>query len=142
MEEIFFVVMYLFVLTLVLAIVVPLYKNHIKVTKEIINYDNFMRCFVYKTYLSKDEIIKALQVINSADELKCDVNNEESTIVFSEYGASVRYCFEVKQVEDFCVFKLEQISFVATQGNISLKLNPFITKKLNAEMVPYSKYGV
>lgn len=143
MGEIFFVICFFLVsIPLVLAIVVSVYRNHIKATGNIINYDNFMKCFVYKTSLSKEEIIKALQVVNAADELKCDVDSEESTIVFSEYGESAKYFFEVKPVEDFYILKLEQLSFVATQSYISLKLNPFITKKLNAEVVPYSEYGV
>ncbi len=143
MEEVLVVIFFFLVLIpLVLAIVIPVYKNHIKVTGNIINYDTHKRCFVYKTYLSREEILKALQIVNAADELKCVLNSQESTIVFSEYGASIKYYFEVKQVYGFYIFKIEQIPYFATNGYIPIKLNSFIVQKLSAELVPFSEYGM
>lgn len=143
MDEIFFVIFFFVVLIpVVLAVIVPVYKNHIKATGSIINHDRYMRSFVYKTYLSREEIIKLLQIVNSADELKCEVDCDTSMLLFSEYGASVRYRFEVRQVEEFYIIKIEQIPYVATQGHIPIKLNSFITRKLSAEPVSFFEYGV
>lgn len=143
MDEVFFVVFFFVVLIpLVLSVIVPVYKKSIKATEGIVNHDNYMRSFVYKTYLSREEIIKSLQIVNSADELKCEVDCDTSMLLFSEYGASIRYRFEVRQVDGFYIIKIEQIPYVATQGHIPIKLNSFIIQKLSAQPVPFAEYGV
>ena len=48
----FLLIFFAIVIPIVLVSVIPMYKNHSKVTGGIINYDNIMKKFVYKINLS------------------------------------------------------------------------------------------
>ena len=52
---------FLILIPLILAIIIPVYKNHYKTTNNVINYDSMMRKYVYKVYMSREEIINKLK---------------------------------------------------------------------------------
>lgn len=136
-----FLVIFFFVILipLVFGIVLPAYKKHRKATGGVVNYDSAMRKFVYKVCLSKDEIIDTLSTKSEADELICTFDFEKSAVSFSEYGSSVEYRFEIQEYDDFSILRLTQIKLIANY--MLYKLNPFMVRKLNAEIVPFSQYG-
>lgn len=136
-----FLVIFFFVIltSLVLGIVLPVCKKHSKVTGGIINYDSAMRKFVYKVDLSKTEIIDVLSMKSESDELTCIFDFEKSVVLFSEYGSSIEYRFEIQEYDGFSVLRLTQISYVANY--MLYKINPFMVSKLGAEIVPFSQYG-
>ncbi|MEL7656572.1 MAG: hypothetical protein AAGU75_11765 [Bacillota bacterium] len=141
MEPLFFV-FFLFLLPLVLGIIIPVYKNHYKSTGNIINYDSTMRKFVYKVYMSQEEIINTLKVKGDIDELSCTFDFERSIIQFSEYGSNREFYFTIQACDGFCIFRLNQVALIGMQSHIPYKLNPFIVSKLKAEIVPFAQFGI
>lgn len=126
---------------IVLSIIIPVHKEHERATGHVVNYDPTMRKFVYKVYLSKEDILTALNTPHIADELTCLLDREQSTVVFSEYGSHIEYWFAIQESEGFSIISLHQIPFITMGSYIPLKLNPFMVQKLKAEIVPFSQYG-
>ncbi len=142
MEFLFFALFFFVILIpLVLGIIIPIYKDHSKVTGGIINYDSTMRKFVYKINLSNQEIVNLLNTKNDVDELSCAFDFEKSVIRFSEYGSHRDYYFQVQECSDFSILRLEQVALIGMRSHVPFKLNPFIVSKLQAEIVPFSQYG-
>ena len=142
MEIMLFTIFFLIILVpLVLGFATPIYKKHHKATGGIINHDPAMRKFVYKIKHSGEDMIQLLKATNVHDELTCTVDFDRSVIRFSEFGSTVDYCFQIQKYNSFCILKLEQVALVGTKSAIPLKLNPFIVRKLQAEIVPFSQYG-
>ena len=106
-----------------------------------INYDSFMRKFVYKVPLSRNEIISLLKMSGEIEELTCDINIEKSTIVFSEYGSHRDYYFYIQECDGYSILRLEQVAALGMRSDVPFKLNPFIVGKLEAEVLPFSQYG-
>ena len=133
----FFVIL----IPLVLGIIIPIYKNHKKVTGSIINHDSSMRKFVYKISLSYQQVIDLLTTNNGVDELSCTFDFDKSVIRFSEYGSHRDYHFQLQECNGFSVLKLEQVALIGMQSHVPNKLNPFLVSKLQAEIVPFSQYS-
>ena len=142
MELLFFVVFFFVILIpLVLGIIIPIYKNHSKVTGGIINYDSSMRKFVYKVNLSHQQMVDLLNTKNDVDELSCTFDFDKAIIRFSEYGSHRNYYFQIQECSGFSILKLEQVELIGMSSHVPYKLNPFIVNKLQAEIVPFSQYG-
>ena len=137
----FFFLIFLILTPLVLAIIIPVYKKHYETTGNIINYDSMMRKYVYKVYMSREQIINNLKNSTDIDELSCDFDFERSVIKFSEYGSNKEYYFQIQECDGFSILRLEQVALLGMQSNIPLKLNPFLVSKLQAEIIPFSLYG-
>ena len=134
----FFIVI---LIPLVLGIHISIYNDHKKSCGGIINYDSSMRKFVYKIFLSSQEIVDLLSTRNEVDELSCDFDFESSVIRFSEYGSHRDYYFQVQECGDYSVLRLEQVALIGMRSSVPYKLNPFMVNKLKAEIVPFSLYS-
>ena len=132
---------FLVLIPLVLAIIIPVYKRHYKTTGNIKNYDTTMRKYVYKIYMSRDQIINNLKNTTDIDELSCDFDFERSTIKFSEYGSQREYYFKIHECDGFSILSLEQVELLGMSSHIPYKLNPFFVSKLQAEIIPFSLYA-
>ena len=132
---------FLLLIPLVLSIIIPIYKNHNKTTNNVINYDSMMRKYVYKVYLSREEIINKLKNTTDLDALSCELDLERSVINFSEYGSNRDYYFQIQECNGFSILKLEQVALLGMSSHIPFKLNPFIVSKLQAEIIPFSQHG-
>ena len=135
-----YVLLFILVLFIALGSVIPMLKKHKEISNGIINYDSLMRKFVYKVHLSKQEVITLLKLKNEIDELTCTFNNDETIIKISEFGSYRKYYFQVQEIDGYSLLKLEQVSLFGMQSQVPFKLNPFLVKKLNAEIVPFSQY--
>ena len=100
-----------------------------------------MRRLVYKVNLSRQEVIKLLKTKNEVDELISSFNDDETIITIAEYSSNRKYYFEVREYKEYSILRLEQIALIGTQSWVSYKLNPFISSKLQAEIIPFSQYG-
>ncbi len=139
MEVLFLAILsFVILIPLVLGIILPICKNHDEATNNIINYDFAMRKFVYKVNLSRETIISSLKVTNASDNLSCTFDLERSVIKFSEYGSNREYFFQIEEYDGFSILRLEQVALIGMQGHIPYKLNPFIVRKLEAEIIPFS----
>lgn len=136
----FYIFLFILVSVLVFGMIIPMHKEHEKVCNGVINYDSVMRKFVYKVYLSRQEVITLLKSKNEIDELTCTFNDDETIIKISEYGSNRKYYFQVQELNGFSLLKLEQVSVIGMQSWVPFKLNPFLVKKLNAEIVPFSQH--
>ncbi len=140
--EIWFFSLFFFVILLpfVLCIIIPIYKNHSKVTDSIINHDSTMRKFVYKINFSNQEIISLLNTKSDVDELSCTFDFDKSVIRFSQYSSHRDYYFRVQECDGYSILRLEQVALVGMQSHVPYKLNPFMVSKLQAEIIPFSQY--
>ena len=141
MDFLFFALFFLFILIpLVLGIIIPIYIIHHKATGSVINYDATKRKFVYKVNLTRNDIINRLKTQNDLDELACSFEFERSVVNFSEYGSNREYYFHIQEYSGFSIIRLEQVALIGMQSQIPLKLNPFLVRKLNAQIVPFEEY--
>ena len=130
------------ILMVILGSVLSVYKKHHKVTGSVVNYDSFMRKFVYKVYMSREDIINTLKVKNDLDDLSCTFDFERSAVLFSEYGSSREYYFDIQECDGFSILRLDQVPLIGMQGYVPIKLTPFLVSKINAEIIPFSEYGI
>jgi len=141
MEYLWFTIIFFSILIpLVLAIIIPIFKEHFKTTEDAINYNIDMRKFVYKINLSGQQVIDLLSTKSNADELSCTFDFDKETIRFSEYGSHRDYHFNIQEYNSFSVLRLEQVGLVGMQSYVPYKLNSFLIKKLNAQIVPFAEY--
>ena len=146
------------VLFALLVVVLPMHKKHEEATGGVINYNPTMSKFVYKVYMSEEEIIRSLKILNVQDELSCSFNYERNTVIFSNLCYKYEYFYEIQEYDGFSILKLSRASFSLTElkpswakyrnyyyahpkGDINYKLNPFMVRKINAEIIPFSQYG-
>lgn len=141
MEFVIFGILFFAILLLVLGMMIPIFKRHQKATGGIINYDSAMGKFVYKVNLSREDITSLLGRKNSADELSCSFDFARSVVKFSEYGSGREYRLSVQEYDGFSILRLEQVTKIGMQSYVPYKLNPFMIKKLQAELLPFSQYG-
>jgi len=134
-------IMILILLPLCLGIVIPIYKNHNSVTGKTINYDSSMKKYVYRINLTYSQIIDLLSNKSDLDILSCAFDFERSVIRFSDYTGYKDYCFHIQEFNGFCIMRLEQSSSIGLPNQISYQLNPFMVAKLQAELVPFSRFG-
>ena len=121
---------------------IPTYEKYLNITNNgIVNYNRTLTKFVYKVYMSKEEIISLLKIINVKDELACTFDFEKNIIIFS--GLEVfkkEFFYEIQECDGFSILKLKQTSLIGSPTFI-FKLNPFMISKINAEIIPFSLYG-
>ncbi len=142
MEVLLFVLFFLLILFfLILGHTIPVYKSHKKATGGIINHDPAMRKFVFKVNASSDDIIGLLKNCSEADELSCTFDFDRSIIKISEYGSHREYYYQIQECNGFSIFSLEQVASIGMKSTVPYKINPFMVSKLQAEIIPFSKYG-
>ena len=130
---------FLLMIPLVLGVIIPTIRSHRKTTGKTVNYDAMMRVFMYRIQMSEEAIINTLKAKSSIDELSCEFDFERSIVKISEYGSSRDYYYTIQTYDVYSVLKLTQVSLIGMQSHIPYKLNPFMVKKLNAELVPYKE---
>lgn len=141
MEYIFFILFFILILIpLILGHIIPIYRNHKEATGDIINYDSYMCKFVYKVNWPSEVIITKLATRNDVDDLFCSFDSEKSIVRISEYGSHRDYYYQIIECDGFCILKLELVQLIGTSSQISLKLNPFMIDKIQAETIPFSEY--
>ena len=137
-----FLIMFVLVAPAIIYTAISVLKKHSQSTGDIVNYDAFMNKYVYKVPMTKSEIISTLNVRNTADELSYTLDLEKATIVFTDYNDSIAYFFYIQEQDGFSILKLEKVSapVMASRSYIPYKLNPFMVKKLCAEIIPFEQY--
>lgn len=126
-------------LLVVSGVTIPIYKEHRDATGSVINHDTFMRKFIYKVSLSRNEIMRILQVANARDNLSCFYDSSQSILTFSAPLDHQRYLLQIDEYDSYCILKLENAARIVMRSSIPMKLNPFFVAKLQAEPVPFSE---
>ena len=141
MEILVCVLFIILVLPIILVRNHSIYKEHKQASGGIVNYDSFMRKFVFKINLTSREIIDLLITDNDVDDLSCTFDFEKSVVRISEYGSHIDYFFQIQEGDVFSILRLEQVALFGMQSSIPFKLNPYIVNKLQAETIPFSQYS-
>lgn len=119
----------------------PSYEKYLNATNGIVNHNRTLTKFVYKVYMSKEEIISSLKIMNVKDSLSCAFDFEKNIIIFSELGGfKNEFFYEIQECDGFSILKLRQTSLLGTP-HYDYKLNLFMISKINAEVIPFSQYG-
>lgn len=108
MEFLVLLLCYLIGLVVVLLITVPIHQKHIEVTHNIVNYDTFMRHFVFKIPLTAEQILDRLKIPNVFDELEYKLDLENSMITFLKDHEELSFWLEFQQLDGFCILLLHQ----------------------------------
>lgn len=53
-----------------------------------------------------------------------------------------KYRFIIVEYDGFSILRLDQVPLIGMQGYVPIKLNPFLVSKINAEIIPFSEYGI
>lgn len=135
-----FIIFFLILLPIVLYGRISAYRDHQKVSKGVINYDPFMRNFVFKIKKSKEEIISTLSSQRKSDSFGCVLNKDENIITLCGYATDAKYSYDIQEFENYCILRLKQLS-LSSCGDIIYRLNHFMVNNLDAEIIPYSEQG-
>lgn len=138
MEYLFYILFFVIISVLSLCTIIPIFKRHHKTTGAIINYNATMSKYVYKVNMKSDDIIEKLKCKNIDDELSCTIDLANSVMIFSDDNDTREYHYCIQESSDYSVLKLEKVSLISMKSQIPYKLNPYMVRKLHAEMLPYS----
>lgn len=111
-----------------------------KISKGVRNQDTFSQNHLFKVTYTKSDFLQVLNTANVYDALEYDFNNNTMTITFSKYGANIPYAVFIKEFNDGCYIKLSKKVFIGNRSIIPYQINEFMTKKFNAELLPYEEY--
>ncbi len=138
--SIFGMVLFILVIVAVIYYIVinPLVKQN-RDLNGIVNYDAFMRRFVFQITLTKEECFQALKIPNACDVLEYSVSEEQSSITFIKYGSHVSYALEITPCEGYSILICKQITPIAA-ASVLYKVNSFWIKKINAVPLSHSSY--
>lgn len=131
---IFFVVIILLALYLVLK---PMFR-HNKMLNGIVNTDAFMRKYVFRIELTKEDFYTQLKTRNINDVLEYSLNDNCSVITFIMYSTKYSYAIKVDDFNESIVLRVEQIQAISRSAFI---INEFFIKKFNATPLEFEKYS-
>ena len=126
---------------IVLGNYLPEYRKHQEVTGGIVNHDPMMSKFVYKIPMDRETMIGRLSNDNEFDEICCTFDLHRSVMRFSLYGSRKEFFFRVQEREGVQILTLEDASCFKTQDMLTYRINPFLIETLQAEPIPFGKYG-
>lgn len=136
MKEIIYLIGFLAFIAIVASIIIVRSMKFKKESNSVVNYDTFMKSFMYKIPLTKAELIQQLSLYNAKDKLEYDFDAENMSITFKKYNDKLDYKVEISEQEQFCIVRLEKAYVSISNTNIPQYINSFMVNKLNAETIP------
>lgn len=76
------------------------------------------------------------------DELDYTFDENTDEIQFKGVGSNVTYELVIDECDEFSILRVNQISIITMQSHIPYQMNPFWVKKLDAEIIPFAKFGI
>ena len=134
---------YIFIVVFVVMIPIALYLilkpvfKHNKLLNGIVNYDTFMRKYVYIVALGKEEFYSQLKMPNAQDVLEYTLSNDDTVITFRLYNGKYPYKINVDAFNESIILRVEQLS---ANSKPAFYINEFFVKKLNAKPLDFEKY--
>ena len=134
---------YIFVIILVIMIPIALYLilkpmfKHNKLLNGIVNYDTFMRKYVFSVALDKEEFYSQLKMPNVQDVLEYTLSNDDTVITFMLYNGKYPYKINVDVFNVSIILRVEQLSL---NSKPAFYINEFFIKKFNAKPLDFEKY--
>ena len=134
---------YIFVIIFVVMIPIALYLIlkpmfiHNKLSNGIVNYDTFMRKYVFSVALDKEEFYSQLKMPNVQDVLEYTLSNDNTVITFMLYNGKYPYKINVDAFNESIILRVEQLSL---NSKPAFYINEFFIKKFNAKPLDFEKY--
>ena len=134
---------YIFVIVFVVMIPIALYLilkpmfKHNKLSNGIVNYDTFMRKYVFSVALDKEEFYSQLKMTNVQDVLEYTLSNDDTVITFKLYNGKYPYKINVDAFNESIILRVEQLS---ANSKPAFYINEFFIKKFNAKPLDFEKY--
>ena len=134
---------YIFVVIFVVMIPIALYLilkpmfKHNKLLNDIVNYDTFMRKYVFSVALDKEEFYSQLKMPNVQDVLEYTLSNDDTVITFMLYNGKYPYKINVDVFNKSIILRVEQLSL---NSKPAFYINEFFIKKFNAKPLDFEKY--
>jgi len=139
MEKYIFIFVIIFVVIIPIDLYVilkPIFK-HNKLLNGIVNYDTFMRKYVFGIALKKEEFYTQLKTPNVYDVLEYTLSEDDTVITFKMYYRKFPYKINVDVFNESIVLRVEQISI---NSRPAFHINEFFIKKFNAKPLDFEKY--
>ena len=115
----------------------PMFRQN-KLLNGIVNYDTFMRKFVFRIEITKEEFYSQLKIRNINDVLEYSLNEDCSVITFTMYNAKYSYKIIVDDFNESIILRVEQIQITSKPA---FRINEFFIKKFNATPLEFEKYS-
>lgn len=135
------VVFFVVIIPAALYLVLKPMLQHNKLLNGVVNYDTFMRKFVFRVELTKEELYAQLKMHNINDSLEYYLNDDYSVITFTRYNAKFPYKILIDECSGYIILKVEQIPLIMNKGIVPYCINDFFVKKFNAKPLQYGKYA-
>ena len=133
-----FVIMFVVVVIPIALYIIfkPMFRQN-KLLNGIVNYDTFMRKFVFRIEITKEEFYSQLKIRNINDVLEYSLNEDCSVITFTLYNMKYSYKIIVEDFNESIILRLEQIQVTSKPA---FRINEFFIKKFNAKPLEFEKY--
>jgi len=128
-----FIVAFLFIIIPIVLYeaLVPQFRQN-KLLNGVVNYDAFMRKFVFRIDLNKVEFFSILSIHNVGDVLEYILNEDESTITFVKFNAKTTYRYELCERENFLLLKVKRIGLDSTKNITFLLMNSGLKRSMQS----------
>ena len=139
MEKYIYIFVVVFVVMIPIAlyfILKPMFK-HNKLLNGIVNYDTFMKKYVFSVALSKEEFYSQLKMPNVQDVLEYTLSNDGTVITFRLYNGKYPYKINVDAFNESIILRVGQLS---ANSKPAFYINEFFIKKFNAKPLDFEKY--
>ena len=139
MEKYIYIFIVVFVVMIPIAlylILKPMFK-HNKLLNGIVNYDTFMRKYVFSVALGKEEFYSQLKMKNVQDVLEYTLSYDDTVITFRLYNGKYPYKINVDAFNESIILRVEQLS---ANSKPAFYINEFFVKKFNAKPLDFEKY--
>ena len=134
-----FVIMFVVVVIPIALYIIfkPMFRQN-KLLNGIVNYDTFMRKFVLRIEITKEEFYSQLKIRNINDVLEYSLNEDCSVITFTMYNMKYSYKIIVDDFNESIILRVEQIQITSKPA---FRINEFFIKKFNATPLEFKKYS-
>ena len=136
MEKYIYIFIVVFVVMIPIAlylILKPMFK-HNKLLNGIVNYDTFMRKYVFSVALGKEEFYSQLKMTNVQDVLEYTLSNDDTVITFRLYNCKYPYKINVDAFNESIILRVEQLS---ANSRPAFYINEFFIKKFNSKPLDF-----
>ena len=141
MEKYIYIFVIMFVVVVIpialYIILKPMFRQN-KLLNGIVNYDTFMRKFVFRIEITKEEFYSQLKIRNINDVLEYSLNEDCSVITFTMYNMKYSYKIIVDDFNESIILRVEQIQITSKPA---FRINEFFIKKFNATPLEFEKYS-
>ena len=136
---IFVIVFFVVAVPLALYFILKPMFQHNKLLNGVVNYDTFMRKYVFGIELTKDEFFSQLKTRNINDVLEYSLNDDYSVITYTMYNMKYSYKIKVDDFNESIILRVEQLQLTSKPA---FRINEFFIKKFNAKPLEFEKFKV